>query len=156
VDAQLTSPDVDRIDRALDRQLQVDARGRLVQWVRKDSWPYPESITGTTQATDKPGPITGDPVWNYDTAGWDARYLRDDTGYARAQARRKLWQEGRLRKDGALISRGLVLGLDLGTQIDQYRLVSESGERLVNARCVVRAIRWRWVDGRIETHLERA
>jgi len=111
-DEVVDSVDTGRIDLGLDRVSFKNLRGLYRKWLRKDSWPVPQSFfAAITQAEDKTGTGT-------------SPLLVDDVPMLKAHVRHALEMAARLRKSGTLVFKNRIcLAWGLGTQVDWFTLV---------------------------------
>lgn len=110
-DDVVDSVDTGRIDLGLDRVSFKNLRGLYRKWLRKDSWPVPQSFEASTQAEDKTGVGT-------------SLALVNDVPMLKAHVRHALEMAARLRKGGNLVIKNRIcLAWGLGTQVDWFNLV---------------------------------
>jgi len=133
-------PDMDRIESYYKRVAHLDL-GRLYElWLRKTSWPRPESLsTAVVQATDK---LTSD----------DA--LRSDKTLLQNHLKRTMLDYGRLRKSGTLIFDGFLISTyKPGTLVKDLVPVGVTGIPNFPIHAVVDKVIWHCTPKYIGTEL---
>ena len=123
-------PDMERIEPYHYKTLHLDLRRLYHVWLRKDSWPRPESLSDEVSQAD-----------DY-TSLSDA--FRSDLDLMDSHLRRTLYDLGRLQKGGRLRFDGwLVGGYDPGTPIKELEPVGNSDLPEFPVRCIVGSKIWR-------------
>lgn len=134
------SPDLNRISATLDRQDVLDLRGLYDLWLRKDSFPVPESQL-STKATDKPT---------------RSNALRNDTDLLRSHVRRHMVFAGRLKRSGYFSKRGVfsTANLELGREFSFVSSMVEGGSTVTTPIAAVNtAVQFLCGRGYIETRM---
>jgi hypothetical protein len=134
------SPDLNRISATLDRQDVLDLRGLYDLWLRKDSFPVPESQL-STKATDKPT---------------RSNALRNDTELLRSHVRRHMVFAGRLKRSGYFSKRGVfsTANLELGREFSFVSSMVEGGSTVTTPIAAVNtAVQYLCGRGYIETRM---
>ncbi|GMV83576.1 MAG: hypothetical protein AMXMBFR7_47600 [Planctomycetota bacterium] len=135
-------PDQDRIDPSLKRTQILDLGNLYRLWLRKNSWPYPESLPGTEQAVDR-------------TSREDA--LATDEELLTNHVKRTQYELGRLQKNGVLhIDGWLVDSYRAGQAVKELIPIGIEGRRPMPVRTVISKVSWKVDRGNYKTeiHLE--
>jgi hypothetical protein len=134
------SPDLNRISTDLDRQDVLDLRGMYELWLRKDSYPVPES-QGASMAEDLAS---------------RAYALRNDTDMLRSHVRRHMITAGRLKRSGWFSKRGCfsTAHLELGKEFSFITSILQNGAtKTVPIAAVSTALQFLCGRGYTETRL---
>jgi len=134
------SPDLNRISATLDRQDVLDLRGLYELWLRKDSYPVPQSQQAT-KAADKTT---------------RANALRNDTEFLRSHVRRHMVFSGRLKRSGYFSKRGVfdTSILELGKEYSFVSSMVAGGSTVTTPIAAVRsAVQYLCGRGYIETRM---
>jgi hypothetical protein len=139
-------PDYDKVDGKMQRTHLVNAGGLYSLWLRKGSWPTPQSTVGATQAQDYAGerlPMSQERITSA---------LRADTDLILGHARKVSQEYSRLNKSGSVLKLDgyLVSEFKVGTPISNLIDINDPEYKFPINACI-QQVKWCSANGDVHT-----